>query len=298
MRKNETVNVHSQVRQSVDLEAAAEAVGGRPETAIRLMQLAGDDDSTAGQIQEVVDADPSIAMRTLKLANSAFYGLPSRIARIDRAVTMLGCATIARLATTASVSATMRRVQIDAPGIQPDTLWRFSASVAFCTETIIAECHGLSSVAQRKLGAETFALGLIHEVGILVQSKLSPPQFTEAVRASLKSGVPLIRHERRLVGIDHADIGMRLARHWNLPAELAAGIGFHHDPLAAESEHKTLACIVHIAMQLARKAGVQSFDGDTDMPELERAMDHVHLDARRVDKLVALIKTKLNSVPF
>lgn len=297
-RKGEPVAVHSSQPRAFDLDAAAEAVGVRPETAVRLMQLSDDDDASVSQIQEVVDADPSMAMRTLKLANSALYGMRSRISRIDRAVAMLGCANIARLAATASVATAFQKIRLDVAGITPDTLWRYSASVAFSTETVIAECHGMSSIARRKLAAETFVIGLIHDVGILVQAKLATQPFTEAVNASLRSGVPLVRQERRLIGIDHAEIGKRLAMHWSLPPELINGIGFHHDPLAAESEQRTTACVIHVASQLVRKAGIPSFDGDTDMPELEGAMDHVRLDPRRVDQLANAIQDRLRSVQF
>ncbi len=281
-----------------DLQAADEAIGVRPETAMRLMQLTADERSTAQQIQEVVEADASLAARTLKLANSAMYGMRSRISRIDRAVAMLGCMTVGKLAASASVASAFKKVGINAPGLAPDTPWRYSLSVAFATETITAECRSLSSVAARRLGAESFVCGLIHDIGTLVQARLSFEPFTAAVKASLASGVPLITHERRLIGIDHADIGRRLAQHWSLPPALIQGVGAHHDPLVADQEHRNLACVIHTAVQLVRKAGTPCFDGDTDMSNLSSAMEHLHIDVRRTDKLVSTIQQRLQSVQF
>ncbi len=285
-------------KKPFDIQAASEAVGVRPETAVRLMQLARDPDATTEQLEEIIDADPSMAIRTLKLANSALYGMRSRISRIERAIIMLGRENVAKLAASTSVESAYKNVSIDAPGITPDTQWRFSASVAFATELIANECHGLTSVARRKLCAEAFVTGLIHDIGTIVQAKLSPKPFAAAVAASLKSGVPLINHERRLIGIDHADIGMRLAEHWALPADLIQGIGFHHDPLSADTEIRNLACVIHVTVQLVRKADVGSFDGDTDMVNLEPAMEHLHVDSRNTDKLVASIRERLSSIPI
>ncbi len=285
-------------KKAFDILAADEAVGVRPETAVRVTQLAADDESTNKQLEEIIDADPSMAMRVLKLANSALYGMRSRILRIERAVAMLGRMTIGKLAASASVESAFRNVRIDAPGITKDTAWKFSASVAFATETVVSECRSLTSVTQRKLGAEAFVAGLIHDIGTVVQAKISPEPFGAAVTASLKSGVPLINHERRLIGIDHADIGRRLAEHWSLPAELIQGIGFHHDPLNADTEHRTLACVTHVAIQLVRRSGVVSFDGDTDMALLEPAMEFLRLDSRNTDKLVGIIRDRLDGVQF
>jgi len=279
----------------LDVDAAEQAVGVRPETAIRLMQLAGDEDASPAQLQEVIDADPSMTMRTLKLANSAYYGMATRISRIDRAITMLGMATIAKLASSASMKSAFAGAKIAAPGITPDTPWRYSVSVAFATEVIVAECPVSSSVGSRKLSAEAFVTGLIHDIGTLVQAKLHTQPFAEAVTTSLKTGLPLVKMERRYVGIDHTEIGQKLATRWALPPTLINGIAFHHDPLSAEPDHRSLASVVHLAAHLTRRAGVRSFDGDTDTPFLEDAMRHLRIDPLRVDKLVTTIAGKLKS---
>lgn len=270
-------------------------MGVRPETAMSLMQLAGDPTSTAEAVVAVIDADPSMAMRTLKLANSALYGMRNRIARIDRATTMLGIGTIAKLASSCSVETALRNVSVDAPGIEKDTLWQYSMSVALATEVIVAECPTASSVAMRRLSAESFVTGLIHDVGTLVQAKLSGEQFAAAVKASQKTGLPLILQERKLVGIDHAEIGKRLATHWSLPDNLIHGIACHHEPMAADPEHRSLACVVYTASQLVRRAGVMSYDGDTDAPDLEAALEHLRIDSRRIDKLVRAIAERLKA---
>ncbi len=279
----------------LDVDAAEQAVGVRPETAIRLMQLAADETASPAQLQEVIDADPSMTMRTLKLANSAYYGMATRISRVDRAITMLGMATIAKLASSTSMQSAFAGIKIVAPGITPDTPWRYSVSVAFATEIIVSQCPTSSSVGARKLSAEAFVTGLIHDIGTLVQAKLHTQPFAEAVNASLKTGLPLVKMERRHVGIDHAEIGHKLATRWALPPTLIDGIAFHHEPMSAEPANRSLACVVHLGAHLTRRAGVRSFDGDTDTPFLEDAMRHLRIDPLRLDKLVSKISGRLKS---
>ncbi len=281
-----------------DIEAAADALGARPETPVRLMQLAMDEETTTQQLEEVVNADPATAMRTLKLANSAFYGMSHRVSRMDRAITMLGCSTIAKLAATCSVESAFAGMNIDAPGITSTTAWRYGVAVAFAGEVIVRECPTSNSVAIRRLSAEAFVTGLIHDIGMVVEAKLWPAEFTAAVNASLKSGVPLVKHEQRQLGTDHAEIGRRLAEHWQLPAELINGIAFHHDPLAAEPDYRSLACVIHVAAQTVRLAGSASFDGDADTPLLADALTHLHIDPRRIDTLVNAVRDRVKNISF
>lgn len=281
-----------------DVQAADEAVGARPETAVRLLELAKDEETTPLQLEQVIDSDPSMAARILKQANSAFYGMRSRISRIDRAIAMLGVGTIAKIAASSSVASSFRGIKIEGVDMPLDTVWRFSMSVAHASEVVVAECTTASSVADRRLAAEAFVAGLIHDIGILVQAKTSAEKFAGAVKASLGTGIPLVQQERRWVGIDHAEIGMRLGQHWGLPAELVHGIGFHHDPLSAALDHRTLACMLHVTGQLSRRAGVPSYDGDTDMSLLEPAMDHLRIAPVRADRIVTAIRNRLKDVEF
>ena len=282
---------------TLNIHAAEQAVGVRPETALRLMELAADESTTAKQLEEVIDADLSMTVRTLKLANSAFFGMPTRVSRIDRAITMLGVANIAKLAASGSLESAFSHITIDAPGITAETPWRYAVAVALATEIITRQCPATSSVGTRRLGAEAFVAGLIHDLGTLVQARLAPSPFGEAVRQSLRTGLPLVSMEQRLIGIDHAQIGLMLARHWQLPPTLANAIGYHHEPLAADPEHRSLACVIYIAAQLVRRGGIASFDGDTDTPHLEHAMDHLHIDPLRIDKIATAIQARVAATP-
>lgn len=279
-----------------DVEAADKAIGVRPETAVRLMKICNDDSATPQQIEEIIDADPSMAARTLKLANSALYGMRSKIARIERAVTMLGRITVAKLASSASMQDAFTKIKLDIPGMTPDTPWNYSVAVAFATEIVVEHCTALTSVAQRKLGAEAFVAGLIHDIGILAQATLAKENFTQAVQASVKTGIPLVNHEKRILGIDHAEVGMRLAKHWDLPSELQQAIGYHHDPHSGDEASRMLTCVVHVALQLVRKADTLSYDGDTDMCRLEPAMEHLRLDPLKAESLVSAIRTRISNI--
>ncbi len=278
-----------------DVHAADQAVGVRPETAIQLMRLASDKDVEHRDIQAVIDRDPNMAMRVLKLANSAFYGMRNRVVRIDRAIALLGGVTIAKLAASCSMDAAFNGINIDAPGITSETPRNYATAVAFAADVIVKHFPSSLSVATNKLGAEAFVCGLIHDIGTVVQAKLHPREFSDAVNASIKTGLPLHAQERRFIGYDHAWIGQQLAEFWQLPKELVFGIGCHAEPLEADTDHQLLACLVHVSSHLVRRANIASFDGDTDTPHLEEAMSRLRIDPRKADQIAAEIGEKINA---
>lgn len=278
-----------------DVHVADQAVGVRPETAIQLMRFTSDKETNNKDIQDVIDRDPNMAMRVLKLANSAFYGMRNRVVRIDRAISLLGGGTIAKLAASCSMDAAFKGIKIDAPGVTPDTPRKYATSVAFAADVVVQHFPSSLSVATRKLGAEAFVCGLIHDIGTVVQAKLHTKQFVEAVNSSIKTGLPLHMQERKFVGYDHAWIGQQLAEFWQLPKELIHGIGCHAEPLEADPEHQPLACVVHISSHLVRRAGVASFDGDTDTPMLEDAMNRLRIDPLSTEKMVVEVRQKIQA---
>ena len=259
------------------------------------MQLANDKETTTSEIERVIDRDPNMAMRVLKLANSAFYGMRNRVMRIDRAIALLGGPTIAKLAASCSMDGAFAGIRIDAPGITTDTPRNYATAVAFAVDVIVKHFPASLSVATRKLGSEAFVCGLIHDIGTVVQAKLYPRQFAQAVNASIKTGLPLHVQERRMIGLDHAWIGQQLAEFWQLPDELIQGIGFHTEPLNAESDHQPLACLVHVSAQLVRRSNIPSFDGDTDMAMLEDAMTRLRIDPRKTDQICIEIAETINA---
>ena len=70
----------------------------------RVMELTEDPDSTARDINEVINQDQSMTAKVLRLANSAFYGFPRRISTVTDATIMLGFQTIRSIVIAASVS--------------------------------------------------------------------------------------------------------------------------------------------------------------------------------------------------
>jgi len=204
----------------LDLVAELEALPANPSSAMRVLFLAEDPNSSASDLGGAVGADPSLTARIMKVANSAYYGLSGRVSSATFAITVLGFDTVRAIA-----AATAAGITGDT-GTLPDGFWDHAASVAVACSLVAPR------VSVR--GPEAFSLGLLHDLGeALLHRGLgalpadAPPEIEDAHRIS---------YERERWGIDHATAASRVLGAWWFPEEFTRALGMHHDgPTGARS---------------------------------------------------------------
>jgi putative nucleotidyltransferase with HDIG domain len=231
-----------------------------PDVFIRINQLVEDPDSTLDDITKVVSQDPSFTVRLLRVANSPFYGFPSTVETVSRAVTLIGTSQIRNLALSTSVSRTFAGLPNEL--VSMDNFWYHSLYCALAARILAHRVHKSDPEA-------VFTAGLLHDIGELVIFNRLPEQAKEALLLVLDSGdeLPIYQAERQTMGFDHAQVGGELARQWHLPPLLEDCIAFHHDIQQAQHCPRETA-IVHIANVLALMAEVDTLDPD-DVPPID-----------------------------
>ncbi len=211
-----------------------------PQITLKIIQLVEDPNSTASDLNKVISNDPALGARILKVVNSAFYGLPGQIGSINRAIVLLGLNAVKNIAIAASLAKLFRGGQISQHFAARD-LWVHSIGVATCTQLLSKEV-GLG------LPDEAFLAGLIHDIGIVVEAQARRPKFVEAVeKMAVTPGLTLRQAELAALGATHEQFGAALCKTWKFPSAFAYVTGFHHRPLELSENHRTLACLVHIA---------------------------------------------------
>lgn len=209
-----------------------------PDVTIRLLELIADPQATAREIQEVMRIDPALTTRILRVVNSAFFGLLHRVSSLDHAVVMLGPRAVKNIALGASL---YQFATLAEPGHVElaRSIWRHSLAVAVAVRVL----------APRKAmnADEPFVAGLLHDLGLIVSTRLFPEKVREIISRSQARGGEFCAAEREVLGVDHQAIGAHMAAEWRFPRALLACISQHHDARRAPDDLRSILAIVQVA---------------------------------------------------
>lgn len=188
-----------------------------PRTVAHISQLVADPDCSLATVAKAISADPAIALKTLRLVNSAFYGLRQKVSTVEHAVVLLGMKVIKNLVFTATVFDTLKS--------SVDTLLRHSVSCGVAMRVLVESTRGASVESAE----EAFIYGLLHDVGMIIFEQFLPKEFEMISTACQVRGIPRFQAEREIIGVDHAVMGAKLAQKWKLPDNIVNVIAGHHD---------------------------------------------------------------------
>ena len=202
-----------------------------------------DPNSGMRDIARVLMADPPLAGRVLRIANSAYYGLQVKVVDVSHAVTILGQDTLQSIVLQIATERLFANVQ-PCLDFKPSDLWAHSV--------LTAEVAG-SAPASFYRGmhrAEVHSTGLLHDIGSFVMFEHIREEFAACRKEARERGLPDWEMENRRFGSHHGHVGELIARRWSLPRLAVQAIARHHDPKVAESEDTVVPWIAaanHIA---------------------------------------------------
>jgi putative nucleotidyltransferase with HDIG domain len=196
-----------------------------PKVAIKLRALLSEKDVSIVEIERILRHDPGLAANVLRLANSAFFGLPAKVSTLKHAVMLVGVKRFSKIAIGACMNKTMDTA-VEGYGLSPGELWLHSIAVSTTAEAL----------AKNRNLAETndfFMPALLHDLGKLILGK-----FVKAEQPKIDSlvadGVPFVIAEKEILKTDHAEIGALILSKWSFPDDLIHAVRWHHYPEGLE----------------------------------------------------------------
>jgi HD-like signal output (HDOD) protein len=202
-------------------------------------------DANLHRVIELISYDKSIAAQCLRIANSPLLRGRADIDSIKAAVMSLGLRRIRDIVFSCSVPALFSSAK---NGMPPDTFWRHAMGVALVSQHL-GKSLGVQNIEKLYLA------GLLHDVGILVNSLLFEKEFLAVLDAAKSSETPLCEIEEQLLGFTHCDSGRILADIWKLPPDISGVIEFHHHPSSKDPDEE-MTCVVFLADLLCRLRGL------------------------------------------
>ena len=248
---------------------------GMPATAARLMPLLQNPDASASKIEDILKYDPGLTANILKLTNSAYFGLPSRVSSVRQAIMLLGWKRLLQLVMTMCMSALMKK---PVPGydLPRGALWRHSVAVSVAADLLVKSL----SISDAD---EVFTAALLHDIGKLVLGDYVQEDL-EKIEGMVRKGISFEVAEYVVLGTNHAAIGARILQNWSLPRELVNAVSWHHDPESCD-HYCLLSDVVHVANIVGRRVGFgKGRNGQVLEPSLEVA-ERLGINQNHIDTL-------------
>jgi len=210
-----------------------------PAIFMRITQALDNENNNASDIAQIIQQDPSLSARMLKIVNSAFFGFPATVKSIDHAVTILGGREIRLLVMTTSV--------VEQFSSMPNTALDMEVFWSHSLETALFSKYLANEHPKKRQLSSAFVSGLLHDIGRLVLYSKAPDLARSADLLAQSGQLSEIEAEVSIFGFSHADIGGALLDLWQIPESIQSAALHHHQPELATEE----TLLVHLANRLA-----------------------------------------------
>ncbi len=236
-----------QNQQHAEIFRQVDSLPTLPATVSRVLAVTADPESSAEDLVQAILPDLAMCATILKLANSAFFGMPREVATIDKAVTVLGFNEVHNIVLGKAVFNSFKSIS-DSNRKALDIFWYHSFTCGLCAK-VLSEKFGCSP-------SELFIAGLIHDIGKLALFTVRPDEYLAILELPETAPILCKPLEIETLGIDHEQVGYRLLTRWLFPKTLVNTVGFHHRP--EECDTPLHAIIIQISDALSILAPLQN----------------------------------------
>lgn len=226
---------------SQKLTAAVDGMPAFPKSVQRILELTRDVNSTPKDLVEVIDKDPVVTVKILKVVNSAYYSLPKQITSIGHSVVYLGFNTIKNLAL--SIAAIGMLPKDNASGFDVQQYLLHSLATAGLAKQLAGKVKDADPM-------DCFIGGLLHDFGKVVFAQFMPNEFRAALAISQTNGTSLHAALQQTIGADHVIVGAMLVEKWRFAPHLVETI--RHQHVSDFRDTDMIACVFG-ANQISKK---------------------------------------------
>lgn len=227
-----------------DLLSKIKTFPSMPATGAKMLKMLENPETTVDEIEDVLRHDPGLTGNVLKLANSAYFGIPAKVASTRQAVLLLGLRKLIQLVIASCVNAVMDK-PVPGYNLPPGDLWRHSIAVSIAAEALVKDSHNVES-------EDIFTPALLHDIGKLILGHFIK-EAQEDIDKIASSGVPYAVAEQMVLGTDHAEVGAQVLTQWSFPQEVIDAVRWHHGPDSPDRKAPAVD-IVYLANLLCQTA--------------------------------------------
>lgn len=229
-----------------DILAKAGSLPPFPAVVQRALALLSDPLAAADDILEAIRYDQSITADVIKMCNSSLLAGTRPVSTLKDALVRIGNRALVHIILSAGGADLLQR-EVTGYDLARGELWKHSVLCALLAESL---CDVVPYEARDK----AFTAGLLHDIGKLAMSEFVGREYAAIQEAATSGRIPFLEAERKVLGLDHAEVGGRIGEEWRFDDELVAAIRHHHNPVGGGQG--ALPLIVHLSDLLCLTSGI------------------------------------------
>lgn len=254
------------------LQSAVQQLPALPAVVAKVLQTFQQEDPDIDQLAGEIAHDQALATRVLRLANSPFYGLQTRVGTLHDAITVLGFRNVRAAVAGIAVLRCFAHDQL--PGFDMAAFWNHATATALASRAIARIARQPEELA--------FTAGLVHDIGVLVLLTTVPAEMAKVLVYAGQRDCGLREAERDVLGIDHTVVGEALLRHWHFPEAICEAVRGHHD----SSDIGRLADVVHVADVVVHAMAAAEHPGGRVPPLSDVAFNRLNLSVGKLKQVM------------
>ncbi|MBM4340030.1 MAG: HDOD domain-containing protein [Deltaproteobacteria bacterium] len=253
----------------------------------RALQLIEDPRSSAQNLVDVLQFDQSITANILKLCNSAYFGLRKTVSSLREALVMVGFDQLMEIILSQE-SASFLQDSCKGYDLGQADLWKHSVA-----------CGLLSGIISKRLKREAsltlFTAALLHDIGKMVLGHYVQDYFRQIKNLAGEKQISFTEAEKEILGIDHAELGGKVAEKWKFPKSIISAIQYHHAPSLASEESEvvelvSLCDIVAMITGIGGGADGLAYHGNREV------MKRYHLGEKDIEQFIVKLEDRFQLV--
>ncbi len=232
-----------------------------PEIVLRIQKLIMSEEGNATLLARIIEQDPSLTAKILKVANSSFYcSANGKISSISLAIARIGFNEVGHIALAVNF---VRQFSHKSNVLDYKNFWIHALTSAYLC-CFIAEnnsCRRFSPKERHTL----FLAGLLHDIGILLFDQFFHKEFQLFIEQAVQNETSFLVAEKQAVPTEmHGILGGELLGLWKIDSSVASAVRFHHAPDKAPESHRLFSCVTYVAEYYLCNMVLGSFEGSME----------------------------------
>ncbi len=224
-----------------------------PAVATKILSLLENEDVNMHDLLKIVETDPSLTLKLLKIANSPLYGTRREITSIQQAIMMIGFSKLTNIVLGISIFSKFWLSTQKEAAVIMNKFWNHSASTGIVAKSITQKLKINFSESE-------FIGGLLYQMGKLAMIQYKLKDYLQVIDEVSENGKSDIEAEISVFGLTHLEVSKEIAKSWKLPDDLAALISYYNNPDKL-GDHKDLGAIVNLAGIICEMHGADFYKG-------------------------------------